>query len=127
MSSIPSNTADTPYTGIPAFLTYSPSLAPVDISGTITTPGHILWASALAGSTTSGRSGEAGLNVGGRSREIWTPVSASTRLSVASTESGGWSGRILQFTVARANWGRALSAWPAKSRVATQVVRSNEL
>ena len=49
--------------------------------------------------------------------------SAMTRASVRPTSSTDSSGMIRQFTVARAVCGKAFSACPASSRVATQVVR----
>ena len=53
--------------------------------------------------------------------------SATTAFRVASTSSIGSPGRTRQFTVARAVWGSALSAWPASRRVATHVVRRSAL
>jgi len=73
---------------------------------------------------TSPDRGEAGPGSAEEITETWIPSSAMTRRIAASTSAGTSSGSMRQLTVARARWGRAFSAWPPSSIVATQVVRS---
>ena len=75
----------------------------------------------------SGVSGDGGLGFAGAIGVMEISGSATTRLSVASTSSGGSPGKIRQFTVARARCGNAFSACPPSSMVATQVVRRRAL
>src|SRR6476661_6422984 len=109
---------------MPALRRYNPSVAPVDICGTITAPGQYFAAVFVIAPITSARSGDTGLETAGRVTRTWIAVSATMRRSCAVALSGGYPGSNRQFTVARATCGNALSAWPANSRVATQVVRS---
>ena len=77
---------------------------------------------ARTASITSVRMGEGGAEPGSPSIDTRTP-SPTTSPSVAPTSAGSIPGQIRQFTVATADWGRAFSACPARSMVATQVVR----
>jgi len=102
-------------------------VAPVLIVGTTGTPGHISCVVASMARSSSGVRGDGGLGLAGARGVTLTPESATTRRSVASTCSGGSPGRMRQFTVARARWGSAFSAWPPSISVATQVVRRRAL
>ena len=95
----------------------------VDMVGMTGMPGCRASIADLTASMTSDLSGDGSLGVGSSSRLIMTFVSAKTRVRVASTSSAGTPGIMRQLMVAFAVCGKALSAWPAFSRVATQVVR----
>ncbi len=72
-------------------------------------------------------SGDGGEFRAARSVEIFTFGSPITRTSVACTSSVVASGRMRQFTLARARCGSALGACPPQSIVATHDVRICEL
>ena len=98
------------------------------MAGTRGTPGHSWWPTASAGPVICGVSGGGG-ETGLFSPAIlmWMAGSSTTLASVAMTASGASPGRIRQLTLAVARCGRAFSAWPALTMVATQVVRIMEL
>src|SRR5688572_25480707 len=103
-----------------------PSVAPVDISGSIGRPGKYFAATALAGPTIFGSS-VGGIAVGRTGWLIVTftlgPASSFSLAKVASTVSPG---KMRQLMLAVARCGSAFSAWPALTSVATQVVRRVE-
>src|SRR5258708_22000745 len=100
----------TPYTGIPALRTKSPSLAPVDISGTMAIGDQTALVAASIAENTSGRSGDGGDGFTVSAGTTFTLVSAMTRASVRSTAAASSPGSIRQFTVALALAGSAFSA-----------------
>ena len=112
---------------MPALRRYVPSVAPVSITGTMGTPGHIVAVAASIAAITSGLKGDAGLGLAWPTAVTLTPESATTRSSVRRTASGASPGRIRQFTTALARCGSAFSACPPSSIVATHVVRIMEL
>src|SRR4051812_36809111 len=112
--------ASTPYVGMPALRRYSPSVAPVAITGTTTTPGHIASVIDSIGRISSGNSGEGALGFASSMNDTATLGSATTSASFSLTAAGDSPGRIRQFTVAVAVCGSALLAWPPSTRVATQ-------
>ena len=91
--------------------------------GWIGTPGHSSAASRATACITSGCGGEGGAAIGRPLGVIVTLSSAMTRARMRAVSSTGSSGRMRQFTVARAICGSAFSTVPASSSVATQVVR----
>src|SRR6267378_8437410 len=92
--------------------------------GTTGTPGHIAAVTRCSGPITSGTSGEGGEGTAESVTDTVMESFATTRRIASTTAAARSSGRRRQLTMARAVWGRALSAWPASTRVATQVVRS---
>src|SRR6266853_1362229 len=112
---------------MPALMVKRPSVAAASKVGTTGTPGHICALTDSTGPTISRVSGGAGESVGSCVGVILILSFAMTRARVFCTSATGSPGRMRQFTVARARWGRALVAWPASSIVATQVVRKVEL
>src|SRR3954469_6820672 len=111
---------------MPALRRYRPSVAPVLITGTTTTPGNIALVNDSTLFMTSGRSGDGGLGLASLSNVTTTFGSAIVSTMVLRTDSGATPGRMRQFTLAVAICGSALFAWPPASRVATQVVRITE-
>src|SRR5262252_831689 len=112
---------------MPATRRLRPSVAPITILGTTGTPGHIFEVTRVAASRTSGRRDEDGPRENSPIDLTETCSSATTFLRADSTYSGESSGRTRQFTVAAASCGKAFSAWPPSSMVATHVVRRVEL
>src|SRR2546430_17627405 len=112
---------------MPALLVKRPSDAPASRVGTTGTPGHICELTASTGATISRVSGGGGERVASWVGVILILSFAMTRARVFCTSATGSPGRMRQFTVARARWGRALVGCPASSIVATQVVRRVEL
>ena len=110
---------------MPTWVIRRESVAPGSMNGTTGTPGHICWDTCSIGPSTlagSGMGAAIELAPGG-----WVTVTVGS--SIAATRSWRTSsavcpGMIRQLRVALARWGRAFTAWPASSRVATQVVRS---
>src|SRR5229473_7293974 len=112
---------------MPELIVKRPSVAATSNVGTTGTPGHICELTASTGPTISRVSGGGGESVGSCVGVILILSFARTRARVFCTSATGSPGRMRQFTVARARWGRALVACPASSMVATQVVRKVEL
>src|SRR5438093_609890 len=112
---------------MPELRKYKPSVAPVDITGTTGTPGHMCVVIRSSAKMISGLSGDGLLGVASPSGETEIFGSPKTRVSVACTSPGESPGRMRQFTIARAVGGRAFSAWPASRRVATHVVLNSAL
>src|SRR5437870_13176565 len=110
---------------MPAFRRYEPSVAPVDITGTTGTPGHIWFVSCSIAASTSARIGDGLLAVASPIGVTEILESSKTRISVDLTSAGDSPGSNRQFTMARAVCGNALSACPPSRRVATHVVRSS--
>src|SRR5499426_3917038 len=108
---------------MPALRKYRLSVAPVLITGTTGTPGHICSVTVSIGFITSAESGEGGLGLGSLIGVIVTRLSLMTLTKVSRVCSAVSVGRMRQLTVARAVCGNAFSACPASSIVATQVVR----
>src|SRR6266404_1799985 len=86
--------------------------------------------------TTSGNNGDGGTETCGTRAPLASLTgtiltvtfgSAATFSRVLRTASGSSPGKMRQFTLARAIWGRAFGACPPASKVATQVVCSKEL
>src|ERR1700722_13126104 len=102
---------------------YFPSVAPMTIMGTTGTPGQIFFEDSVIALKRSGRIGEAGPALDPSIILMVTSSSEAICFRADSTYSGESSGRTRQFTVAAASWGRAFTAWPPSSWVATQVVR----
>ena len=102
-------------------------MAPVDIVGISGTPGHMSSTIGSIAPMISSVNGDGSEGVGSFTRVISMSVLPAISRSFASMSSGSWPGRMRQLTVASAVCGRALSAWPAASRVATQVVCSKAL
>ena len=78
MSSASRGTPDTPYTGMPAFRKYRPSVAPVSMLGTTAAPGHMAAVMLSTGSSTSGTSGDAGDGTGS-ALTLTSAATAATR------------------------------------------------
>ena len=97
------------------------------MNGITGTPLNMRPVSVLIGSSSSAVSGDGDVGAIFSAGETTMPVSASTLMIVARTESIGTFGNTRQFTSAVAVCGSALSACPPLSRVATQVVRRIEL
>src|SRR6478735_1825760 len=101
-----------------------PSVAPVDIDGTIGTPGKYCATSFSAGPITLGSSGGALATgrIGGTGVivTLGSPIAATSAAWVSSTVRPG---NMRQLTLAAARCGSALLACPPSSNVATQVVR----
>src|SRR6266849_7779722 len=112
---------------MPALMVKRPSVAPARRVGTTGTPGHIWALTASIGPRISRESGGGDESVGSCVGAILILSFARTRASVLCTSTTDSPGKMRQFTVARARWGRALVACPASSMVATQVVRKVEL
>src|SRR5437588_2996322 len=99
------------------------------------TPGHISAVTRSIFDMISGLSGDDWRSGGGALRfGLLAPIivtaifgSARTRASVPCVSAGVSCGSTRQLTLARAVCGSALLAWPASSRVATQVVRITAL
>src|SRR3954469_17287361 len=109
---------------MPAGVRKAPSVEPADMDGTTGMPGHIFAVSFSTGPKTFGLMGCGPL---GTSLRLSTNVtlmagSPTTCCSVSRTCAGVVPGNIRQLMLASARWGRALLAWPALSKVATQVV-----
>src|SRR5205823_12532180 len=102
---------------------YTPSVAPVSMTGT-TGMFQSRLVTRSTGSMISGVSGDAGLGIAGVTTESTTALSLTTRCNVAATSSAGVPGSIRQLIVADAVCGNAFSACPPASSVATHVVRS---
>src|SRR4051812_45060184 len=102
---------------------YSPSVAPVLITGTTIAPGYSSFVSDSTSVMTSGRSGDGLLGCASLTKATVTLGSATISVSFAFTAAGDTPGRMRQFTFALAICGSALVAWPPSSLVATQVVR----
>src|SRR3569833_44844 len=112
---------------MPAAVRYRPSVAPVDWVGRIGVPGHISFETCLIGPMISGVSGGGGpAGLGVPSAVTVTLGSPAAWIRAWRTLSTDWPGKMRQFTMALARWGRALSAWPPMIMVATQVVREDE-
>src|SRR3954462_8443116 len=97
---------------MPTFLRYDPSVAPVDISGTTGTPGHIFWVIFSIGPNTSAAIGDGGLGLALCKGVTLIPASLNTLISVVWIGAGSAPGSIRQLTVAGAVWGNAFSACP---------------
>src|SRR5882757_7840570 len=122
-----------PYVGRPASEVYLPSDAPVSMTGTTGTPGHISATTLVKGCMTSGFKSVGGtaLDVGAVS--LTSPLSFTYRtvtlgswmilINCCRISSRELLGRIRQFTLADAVCGKALLACPPLRRVGTQVVR----
>src|SRR5579862_9477556 len=82
----------------------------------------------VTGPMISGVSGDGWVGgIGAVGGETSMPVSATAAMIFARTSSAVTFGNTRQLTNAVATCGRALSACPPESRVATHVVRSTEL
>src|SRR5881296_251481 len=110
-----------PYVGISALRRYSPSVAPVLITGATITPGNICFVSDSTAFITSARSDDGLLGLASPTNDTLIWGSASTSTSLSFTDVGDTPGRMRQFTFAPAICGSALFAWPPCRRVATQV------
>src|SRR5262245_21829759 len=108
---------------MPALRRYRLSVAPVLITGTTGTPGHIAAVIASTGRITSAVSGDGGLGFASRTGAMVIRPSLTTLTRVSRVRSAVSVGRMRQLTVARAVCGKAFSACPASIIVATQVVR----
>src|SRR5688500_18138143 len=100
---------------MPALRRYSPSVAPVAITGTTTTPGNIAFVRDSTALIRSGRRGEGVLGVAVPTKEtviFGSPITPTTR---ARTEAGETPGRMRQLTFAVASCGNAFGAWPPAS------------
>src|SRR6478672_2548874 len=97
------------------------------MKGITGTPLNIRPVSVLIGSSSSAVSGDGDVGASFSDGDTTIPVSSSTLMIVARTESIGTLGNTRQLTSAVAVCGSALSAWPPLSLVATQVVRRIEL
>src|SRR3569623_1150128 len=103
-----------------------PSVAPVDIDGSIGTPGKYLSATLFIGPTILGSS-FGGMPIGRIGvLTVTVTLGPASSLSLASVPSTLSPGKIRQLMLAVALCGSAFSACPALSRVATHVVRSVE-
>src|SRR5690349_8561782 len=114
---------DTPYIGIPALRNGALSVAPVLINGTTGTPAHISLVICSIGCITAGLSGEGGLGCAVPFGVTLMRLSSTIFTKVCCVWAAVSVGRMRQLTRARAVCGKALSACPPSSRVATQVVR----
>src|SRR5262249_19942958 len=112
---------------MPVLRRYRPSVAPVLITGTTTTDGHIALVTDSIGPITGGVSGEAALGFASSTNATETLGSANTDSSLVLTLAGDSPGRMRQLTFAEASCGSALVACPLCSIVATQVVRISAL
>src|SRR5262249_31676059 len=104
-----------------------PSVAPVDMTGTTGTPGHMSVVARSTAAMISGFSGEGSLAAASSIGATEIFESAITRTKVERTSAGDSTGRIQQLTTGHAVCGSALSACPPSRRVATQVVRRSAL
>src|SRR5450432_4735550 len=100
------------------------SLAPASILGITPRPGQCFAVAAVTALSTFWFMPVNGMGLGGSMGVTVILESASTWFSVRSTSAGLSTGRMRQFTVAVAVCGRAFSAWPPESMVATHVVRN---
>src|ERR1035438_8504230 len=113
------------------------SLAPFSITAVTGMPGQIALVRRVSGWKTSGigAGGAIGLRSGAVSETTYESEtyftaslsSAKIPINCLRISSGECPGKMRQFTIACAVWGRALLAWPALSRVATHVVLKFEL
>ena len=88
--------------GIPAFRKYSPSVAPVDMTGMTGMPGHISLVTFSSAAMTSGRNGEASLCGASPIGETEIAGSSNTFINVARTKSDESPGKSRQLMIARA-------------------------
>src|SRR5881398_139861 len=102
---------------MPAFRRYNPSVAPVPIIGTTTTPGHIVFVVDSIAPITSGVNGDGGLGLAWSTKATVMFGSANTVVNVSLTAAGGSTGRIRQLTFAVAVCGSAFGACPPFSIV----------
>src|SRR5438874_6110005 len=112
---------------MPAFRRYNPSVAPVPIIGTTTTPGHMVFVTDSIAPITSGVNGDAALGFASSTKATVIFGSANTFVSVSLIAAGGSPGRMRQLTFAVAVCGSAFGACPPLSIVGTHVVRISAL